>query len=57
MNTDTREWWFIQDGQIRFTIDGQEPFVASKGFTGTGAVSDDATRSRPLATGRRCASR
>ena len=32
MNTDTREWWVIQDGQIRFTIDGQEPFVASKGF-------------------------
>lgn len=32
MNADTREWWVIQDGQIRFTIDGQEPFVASKGF-------------------------
>ena len=32
MNVDTREWWFIQDGQIRFTIDGQEPFVASKGY-------------------------
>jgi mannose-6-phosphate isomerase-like protein (cupin superfamily) len=22
--------WIVQDGQIRFTIDGQEPFVASK---------------------------
>lgn len=29
---DTREWWVIQDGQIRFSIDGQEPFVASKGY-------------------------
>jgi mannose-6-phosphate isomerase-like protein (cupin superfamily) len=29
---DTREWWVIQDGQIRFTIDGQDPFVASKGY-------------------------
>lgn len=32
MNTDTREWWVVQDGQIRFTIDGQEPFTASKGY-------------------------
>ena len=32
MNADTREWWVIQDGQIKFTIDGQEPFVASKGY-------------------------
>src|SRR5687767_5433644 len=32
MNADTREWWVVQDGQIRFTIDGQEPIVASKGF-------------------------
>lgn len=29
---DTREWWVVQDGEIRFTIDGQEPFVAKKGF-------------------------
>lgn len=29
---DTREWWVIQDGQIRFSIDGQAPFVASKGY-------------------------
>ncbi|MDQ1471747.1 MAG: hypothetical protein QOJ99_3227 [Bryobacterales bacterium] len=29
---DTREWWVITDGQIRFHIDGQEPFVASKGW-------------------------
>jgi len=32
MNADTREWWIVQDGQIRFTIDGQAPFVASKGY-------------------------
>jgi mannose-6-phosphate isomerase-like protein (cupin superfamily) len=29
---DHRIWWVVQDGQIRFTIEGQEPFVASKGF-------------------------
>jgi quercetin dioxygenase-like cupin family protein len=32
MNADTREWWVIQDGQVRFSIDGQTPFVASKGY-------------------------
>lgn len=32
MHPDTRIWWVVQDGQIRFTIDGQEPFVASKGY-------------------------
>src|SRR5882762_9722033 len=29
---DNRAWWIVQDGRIRFTIEGQEPFVASKGF-------------------------
>ena len=29
---DNRAWWIVQDGQIRFSIEGQEPFVASKGF-------------------------
>src|SRR4029077_6668005 len=29
---DNRAWWIVQDGEIRFTIEGQEPFVASKGF-------------------------
>ena len=29
---DNRAWWIVQDGQIRFTIEGQEPFIASKGF-------------------------
>jgi hypothetical protein len=29
MNADTREWWVIQDGLVRFAIDGQEPFVGS----------------------------
>jgi mannose-6-phosphate isomerase-like protein (cupin superfamily) len=32
MHPDTRAWWVIQDGQVRFTIDGVEPFVASKGY-------------------------
>ena len=29
---DTRVFWIVQAGQIRFAIEGQEPFVASKGF-------------------------
>jgi mannose-6-phosphate isomerase-like protein (cupin superfamily) len=29
---DNRAWWIVQDGQIRFTIEGQEPFIATKGF-------------------------
>ena len=29
---DNRVWWIIQDGQVRFTIEGQEPILASKGF-------------------------
>jgi mannose-6-phosphate isomerase-like protein (cupin superfamily) len=29
---DNPAWWVVQDGQIRFTIEGVEPFVASKGF-------------------------
>ena len=29
---DNRAWWMVQEGQIRFTIEGQEPFIASKGF-------------------------
>jgi mannose-6-phosphate isomerase-like protein (cupin superfamily) len=32
MHADTREWWVVTDGQIRFNIDGQESFVASKGW-------------------------
>ena len=28
----TREWWVVTDGQIRFEIEGQESFVASKGW-------------------------
>src|SRR5258706_317530 len=32
LHPDNRAWWIVQDGQIRFTIEGQEPFVASKGF-------------------------
>ncbi len=28
---DTREWWVIMDGEIRFDIEGQDSFVARKG--------------------------
>jgi quercetin dioxygenase-like cupin family protein len=28
---DTREWWIVMDGEIRFEIEGQEPFIATKG--------------------------
>jgi mannose-6-phosphate isomerase-like protein (cupin superfamily) len=27
---DTREWWVILEGQIRFNIEGQDPFVARR---------------------------
>jgi quercetin dioxygenase-like cupin family protein len=29
---DTREFWIVLDGQIRFDIEGQQPFTASKGW-------------------------
>jgi len=29
---DDRVFWVVQAGEIRFTIEGQEPFVAAKGF-------------------------
>jgi mannose-6-phosphate isomerase-like protein (cupin superfamily) len=29
---DNRVWWVIQSGQLKFNIDGQQPFVATKGF-------------------------
>lgn len=29
---DTRAWWIVQAGQIRFNIEGQESFIASKGY-------------------------
>jgi mannose-6-phosphate isomerase-like protein (cupin superfamily) len=32
LHPDTPIFWVVQRGQIRFTIEGQEPFVASKGF-------------------------
>jgi mannose-6-phosphate isomerase-like protein (cupin superfamily) len=31
MNGDTREWWIVQAGTLRFTVDGREPVVATKG--------------------------
>lgn len=29
---DNRAWWVVVEGQVRFTIDGQEPFVATRGY-------------------------
>ena len=29
---DNRVWWVIQSGQLQFNIEGQDPFVATKGF-------------------------
>ena len=31
LHPDTREWWIVMDGQIRYSIEGQEPFVAANG--------------------------
>ena len=31
LHPDTREWWVVVEGKIRFEIEGQEPFVAAKG--------------------------
>jgi quercetin dioxygenase-like cupin family protein len=28
---DTRAWWVVMDGELRFEIEGQQPFVATKG--------------------------
>ena len=32
LHPDTREFWIVLDGQIRFEIENQQPFVASKGY-------------------------
>lgn len=32
MNGDTREWWIVQSGTLKFTVEGREPLVATKGF-------------------------
>jgi mannose-6-phosphate isomerase-like protein (cupin superfamily) len=31
MNGDTREWWVVRSGTLRFTIEGSEPIVAARG--------------------------
>ena len=31
LHPDTRAWWVVMDGQVRFDIEGTAPFVASKG--------------------------
>jgi mannose-6-phosphate isomerase-like protein (cupin superfamily) len=32
MNGDTREWWIVQSGALKFTVEGREPVVATHGF-------------------------
>src|SRR5512134_98835 len=32
MNGDTREWWIVQSGTLKFTVEGREPLIATKGF-------------------------
>lgn len=32
MNGDTREWWIVQSGALKFTVEGRDPVVATKGF-------------------------
>jgi mannose-6-phosphate isomerase-like protein (cupin superfamily) len=32
MNGDTIEWWIVQAGTLKFTIEDQEPIIATKGF-------------------------
>jgi mannose-6-phosphate isomerase-like protein (cupin superfamily) len=32
MNGDTVEWWIVQSGTLKFTIENQEPITATKGF-------------------------
>ncbi len=31
LHPDTRAWWVVMEGQLRFDIEGQQPFTASKG--------------------------
>ena len=53
---DNRAFWIVQDGQIRFTIEGQEPFVASKGFL-VQVPNASSTAWKRSETDRRCGSR
>jgi mannose-6-phosphate isomerase-like protein (cupin superfamily) len=39
--SDDRAFWVVESGQIRFSMAGQEPFVASKGFLVQAAPSMD----------------
>jgi mannose-6-phosphate isomerase-like protein (cupin superfamily) len=31
LHPDTRIWWVVMEGQVRFEIEGQQPFVAARG--------------------------
>ena len=32
MNGDTREWWIVQSGTLKFSVEGREPVIATTGF-------------------------
>jgi mannose-6-phosphate isomerase-like protein (cupin superfamily) len=32
MNGDTREWWIVQSGTLKFSVEGREPVIATQGF-------------------------
>jgi mannose-6-phosphate isomerase-like protein (cupin superfamily) len=32
MNGDTREWWIVQSGELKFTVEGRDPVVVTQGF-------------------------
>jgi mannose-6-phosphate isomerase-like protein (cupin superfamily) len=31
MNGDTREWWIVQSGALKFTVEGRDPVIATQG--------------------------
>ena len=52
---DDRVFWVVWGGQIRFTIEGQQPFVADQGFPGPGAAAGALFAWRRSAASHRCA--
>jgi quercetin dioxygenase-like cupin family protein len=48
MNGDTREWWVVQAGTLRFSVEGREPLVATKGFEPALRFEVNVTHARKL---------
>ena len=57
MNGDTREWWIVQSGTLRFTVEGREPRRRHQGLHGAGAVSHALSDRERRAPSRRSASK